>query len=49
MKSGLLVAADLYSCAEDALNQDSLKNILEKYAESNHMHMQSIRIEQEDR
>ena len=48
MKTGLLVAADLYGCAEDALAKDALKNILEEYAEGNHMHMQSIRIEQED-
>ena len=48
MKSGLLVAADLYSCAEDALNRDALKNVLEKYGEICHMHLQSIRIEQED-
>lgn len=48
LKTGLLVAADLYGCAEDALEQNGLKSILEKYAEVNHMHMQSIRIEQED-
>ena len=48
MKTGLLVAADLYGCAEDALEQNALKHILEEYAEANHMHMKSIRIEQED-
>lgn len=48
MKTGLLVAADLYGCAEDALARDALKIILEEYAETNHMHMQSIRIEQEN-
>ena len=48
MKTGLLVAADLYGCAEDALARDALKNILEEYAETNHMHMKSIRIEQEN-
>ena len=48
MKTGLLVAADLYGCAEDALARDALKNVLEEYAETNHMHMQSIRIEQEN-
>ena len=48
MKTGLLVAADLYGCAEDALAQEALKGVLEKCAEDNHMHMQSIRIEQEN-
>ena len=48
MKTGLLVAADLYGCAEDALARDALKIILEEYAETNHRHMQSIRIEQEN-
>ena len=48
MKSGLLVAADLYGCAEDALAQESLKKVLEDYAEKNSMHMQSIRTEQEN-
>ena len=48
MKSGLLVAADLYGCAEDALAQEALKKVLEDYAETNHMQMQSIRIEQEN-
>ena len=48
MKTGLLVAADLYGCAADALEQEALKNILVKYAENNHMHVQSIRVEQEN-
>ena len=48
MKSGLLVAADLYGCAEDALLQEALKKVLEDYAEKNSMHMQSIRVEQEN-
>ena len=48
MKSGLLVAADLYGCAEDALVQEALKKVLEDYAEKNSMHMQSIRVEQEN-
>lgn len=48
MKTGLLVAADLYGCVEDALEQNALKHSLEEYAEANHMHMKSIRIEQED-
>ena len=48
MKTGLLIAADLYSCAEDALAQDALKETLEKYAEVNRMHLQSLRIEPED-
>jgi S-adenosylmethionine decarboxylase len=48
LKTGLLVAADLYGCAEDALEQNALKHSLEEYAEANHMHMQSIRLEQED-
>ena len=43
LKTGLLVAADLYGCAEDALEQNALKHSLEEYAEANHMHMQSIR------
>lgn len=48
MNTGLLVAADLYGCAADALEQDALKNILVKYADNNHMHVQSIRVEQEN-
>ena len=34
MKSGLLVAADLYGCAEDTLVQEALKKVLEDYAEN---------------
>ncbi len=48
MKTGLLVAADLYGCAEDALAQSALKSVLEEFAKAAHMYMQSIRTEQED-
>lgn len=47
MKTGLLVAADLYSCAEDTLAQDALKETLENYAESNQMRLLSLHIEPE--
>ena len=48
MKTGLLVAADLYGCAEDSLAQEALTHILEERAKENHMQVQSIRTEQEN-
>ena len=48
MKTGLLIAADLYGCAEDAIAQNALKEIMEKFAEANHMQLKSVRTEQED-
>ena len=48
MKTGLLIAADLYGCAEDALAQKELEEIVEKYSENNNMKLQSIRSVRED-
>ena len=48
MKTGLLVAADLYGCAEDSLAQEALTHVLEERAKENHMQVQSIRTEQEN-
>ena len=48
MNSGLLIAADLYGCAADALAQNALKEFLEKCALDNSMQLRSIRVEQED-
>ena len=48
MKTGLLVAADLYSCADDALVQEALKETLQKYAENNKMKLVSLRTEPEE-
>ncbi|MBO6182172.1 MAG: S-adenosylmethionine decarboxylase [Acidaminococcaceae bacterium] len=48
MKTGLLIAADLYGCADDALPQDSLKEALETFSKNNNMSLLSSRIVPED-
>lgn len=48
MKTGLLIAADLYGCAEDALEQGAVKERLEKLSADNHMQMLRMQTEQDD-
>ena len=48
LKTGLLIAADLYGCAEDALERDTLNGILAQCAERNHMHLKNLHPVPED-
>lgn len=47
MKTGLLITADMYGCAEKALHPEGLKEALEKCAGENNMGMYLLRIEKE--
>ncbi len=48
MNTGLLIAADLYECADDVLSLDILKEALEKFSDTANMKMLSSRIVPED-
>lgn len=47
MKTGLLITADMYGCAEEAMRPAGLKEALEKYAGANGMGMYLLHIENE--
>ena len=47
MNTGLLITADLYSCAEDALEMAGLQETLQNYAKENGMEMSNFRLENE--
>ena len=47
LNTGLLITADLYSCAEDALETAGLQETLKNYAKEQGMEMSSLRLENE--
>jgi len=48
LKTGLLIAADLYGCADDALSQKALEDVVREFSVTSNMQIQSIRVVQEE-